>query len=351
MRRHVEDGAEMVAALGDRDLAGVVRHHHERFDGTGYPAGLKGDAIPLGSRIIAVPDTFDAIITTRPYRSGVPHKDALDVLRDEAGRQFDPAVVRAFLAEYTDRRGAMIWAAAEQLVPILRVAAVAVAATVLSAMAFAAGAPGGHTRPPARAAAAVNSGRTPSGARPSQPRVSPREQSRPNNARRHESRVRKPGHTQQPAPGPSSATPAPAPAQAPRTVAPSTPASLPPSQVPRTRAPPPSPPASSPRRGPFALTPQAATAYSQLGSSFTNSGDLGAVTAPPQAQPSPAPTTTTTPTAPAAPPTTPSPTAPAPPTGRTTPMPPSNTDQCKDGGWQTLGYENQGQCIAAANKG
>ena len=56
----------MVAALGDRDLAAVVRHHHERFDGTGYPAGMVGDAIPLGSRIIAVPDAFGAITTTRP---------------------------------------------------------------------------------------------------------------------------------------------------------------------------------------------------------------------------------------------------------------------------------------------
>jgi putative nucleotidyltransferase with HDIG domain len=117
MRRHAEDGAEMVAALGDRNLADVVRHHHERFDGTGYPTGLEGDAIPLGSRIIAVPDTFDAITTTRPYRPGLPHNDALTVLRDEAGKQFDPAVVRAFLAEYTDRGGAMIWAAAEQLNP------------------------------------------------------------------------------------------------------------------------------------------------------------------------------------------------------------------------------------------
>ena len=356
MRRHVEDGAEMVAALGDRDLAGVVRHHHERIDGRGYPAGLEGDAIPVGSRIIAVPDTFDAIITTRPYRPGVPHKDALAVLREEAGKQFDPAVVSAFLAEYTDRGGAMLWAAAEQLIPVLRVGAVAVAAVVLSAAAFATSAPSGDMQPRGRAAAA-NSGRTTTGSGPTQPRVSPRAQARRENPQRHETGVTRPGHTQPPVRGSSPTTPTPSPPGSTPSLAQSTLPSLRPSQVPGTAAPT-APPPSSAQSGPLALTPQAVKTYSRQGNSLTEPWALPALTGPPQAEPGPPPpTTTTTPTTPAAPPTPPAPTAPpmpttpAPPTEPTTPTPPSNPDQCKDGGWQPLGYKNQGQCIAATNKG
>ena len=222
----------MVAALGDPNLAGVVRHHHERFDGMGYPAGLEGEAIPLGARIIAVPDTFDAIITTRPYRPGLPHKDALNVLRDEAGKQFDPAVVRAFLAEYTDRRGTMIWAAAGQLIPVLRVGAVAAAEIVLSAMAFVAGAPNAHTLPRGRPAAALSSGGTPTGSGPTQPRVSvtssasaadecPGAQNRGHEARQ----------TQQPSPGSSRSTPTPFRAESTPALARSILSSLRPSQV------------------------------------------------------------------------------------------------------------------------
>jgi putative nucleotidyltransferase with HDIG domain len=355
MRRHVEDGAEMVAALGDRDLAGVVRHHHERFDGMGYPAGLEGDAIPLGARIIAVPDTFDAITSTRPYRPGLPHKDALDVLREQAGKQFDPGVVRAFLAEYTDRGGAMIWATAEQLIPVLRVAAVAAGAIVLSAAAFAAGKPSAQTQPRGTVAAA-NSQQTPTGPGPTHPRVSPRAQARRENPQSHPTVAASPGQTHPPAPGASPTTPTPAPVGLTSSPAQSTLRSLRPSQL-RGAVAPAAPPPSAQSR-PLALTPQAVTTYSRLGSSVTDPRALTALTSPPQGQPSPAPPTgTTTPTPPPAPPPPPSPTAPptpttpAPPTQPTTPTPPSNPDQCKDGGWQTLGYENQGQCIAAANNG
>jgi hypothetical protein len=68
VQRHAEEGAAMVACLGDPSLSNIVRHHHERFDGGGYPAGLSGEAIPLGARIVAVADTFDAITSARPYR-------------------------------------------------------------------------------------------------------------------------------------------------------------------------------------------------------------------------------------------------------------------------------------------
>lgn len=71
--------------------------HHERWDGSGYPRGLKGEAIPLSARIFAVVDVYDALTSDRPYRKAGPREKALAYLREEAGRLFDPEVVRAFL--------------------------------------------------------------------------------------------------------------------------------------------------------------------------------------------------------------------------------------------------------------
>jgi hypothetical protein len=82
----------------------MVRHHHERLDGTGYPDRLAGDEIPLGARIIAVADTFDAMTSSRPYRAACRHKKALDVLAKEAGAQLDPAPVAAFMRYYSGKR-------------------------------------------------------------------------------------------------------------------------------------------------------------------------------------------------------------------------------------------------------
>jgi putative nucleotidyltransferase with HDIG domain len=104
VKRHPGDGAAMVAALGDSELTAIVRSHHERIDGTGYPDGLAGADIPLGARIIAVADTFDAITSTRPYRDPRTHKQALDVLRGEAGTQLDAAAVTAFASYYSAHR-------------------------------------------------------------------------------------------------------------------------------------------------------------------------------------------------------------------------------------------------------
>ncbi|MBW2529017.1 MAG: GAF domain-containing protein [Deltaproteobacteria bacterium] len=78
-------------------VSDLVKHHHERWDGTGYPDGICGDAIPLESRIIAVADAFDAMTTSRPYRGARTHSDALAEIQREAGRQFDPAVVSSFV--------------------------------------------------------------------------------------------------------------------------------------------------------------------------------------------------------------------------------------------------------------
>jgi putative nucleotidyltransferase with HDIG domain len=104
IKLHARDGADMVAEAGDPEIAAVVRHHHERLDGRGYPKGIAGDEIPLGSRIIAVADTFDAITSTRPYRPPRTHKEAIDILSAEAGKQLDAAVVAAFMTCYAARR-------------------------------------------------------------------------------------------------------------------------------------------------------------------------------------------------------------------------------------------------------
>ena len=110
VKRHPSDGAAMVADVGDAELTSIVRSHHERIDGTGYPDGLAGADIPIGARIIAVADTFDAITSTRPYRDPRTHKQALDVLRGEAGTQLDADAVAAF-ATYYDARRSVGWAA------------------------------------------------------------------------------------------------------------------------------------------------------------------------------------------------------------------------------------------------
>ena len=110
IKRHPVDGAEMVKALGDEELVSIVRHHHERLDGTGYPDRLVGDEIPIGARIISVADTFDAITSARPYRPARAHKKALDILKYEAGTQLDPSVVKAFCAIYAGRRPLALWA-------------------------------------------------------------------------------------------------------------------------------------------------------------------------------------------------------------------------------------------------
>jgi HD-GYP domain-containing protein (c-di-GMP phosphodiesterase class II) len=97
MQSHSVRGAEFLARYADftRGVA-IVRHHHEHWNGNGYPAGLSGAAIPLGSRIIAVADSFDAMTTDRPYRKGMSAQDALQILREGRGEQWDASIVDAF---------------------------------------------------------------------------------------------------------------------------------------------------------------------------------------------------------------------------------------------------------------
>ncbi len=98
MRNHPLVGAQIVAPFDFfADGALVIRHHHERWDGSGYPDGLAGAAIPLGARIVAVADVFDALTSERPYRPALPRAAALAYLTDEAGRTLDADVVAMLL--------------------------------------------------------------------------------------------------------------------------------------------------------------------------------------------------------------------------------------------------------------
>jgi putative nucleotidyltransferase with HDIG domain len=102
MRRHTIDGAEIVADLPLlTDFLPAIRSHHERRDGTGYPDGLRGDAIPLSARIVAVADCFNAMIGRRPYRPPLAPSRALDLLDKAAGAHLDPEIVEAMKAVVT----------------------------------------------------------------------------------------------------------------------------------------------------------------------------------------------------------------------------------------------------------
>jgi response regulator RpfG family c-di-GMP phosphodiesterase len=98
VERHPLIGVEILSEIPLLEHAGteVVRSHHERWDGQGYPQGLGGDAIPLGARIFAVADALDAMTTDRPYRQRLAWDEAVDEILRESGHQFDPQVVRAF---------------------------------------------------------------------------------------------------------------------------------------------------------------------------------------------------------------------------------------------------------------
>lgn len=95
-----------------KDIAKMILHHHERYDGRGYPQGLSGDAIPLGARIIAVCDAFDAMVTKRTYKEQMTIEEAYDEIIREKGKQFDPRIADEFIAilnnQFLNRRIASI---------------------------------------------------------------------------------------------------------------------------------------------------------------------------------------------------------------------------------------------------
>jgi HD-GYP domain-containing protein (c-di-GMP phosphodiesterase class II) len=98
MKSHPEKSATILSGFSlFEEAAKNARLHHERFDGRGYPEGLKGEAIPLYARIILIADTFDAMTSTRPYRKGLPYAVAYEELMRFSGTQFDPMLVQAFI--------------------------------------------------------------------------------------------------------------------------------------------------------------------------------------------------------------------------------------------------------------
>ena len=99
MQQHAQIGYEMLRHNPLlTDAAEIVLAHHERYNGSGYPLGLRGEDIPLGARICAVTDTFDALTSIRPYRMPMSFQDACDYVQSERGRQFDPRIVDMFTA-------------------------------------------------------------------------------------------------------------------------------------------------------------------------------------------------------------------------------------------------------------
>jgi HD-GYP domain-containing protein (c-di-GMP phosphodiesterase class II) len=107
MREHPVIGERILRAIpGMGGIARIVRHEHERFDGAGYPDGLAGDDIPIGSRIILACDAYHAMTSDRPYREAVPHAEAVRELAKGAGTQFDPQVTEILIgALYGNRKG------------------------------------------------------------------------------------------------------------------------------------------------------------------------------------------------------------------------------------------------------
>lgn len=99
IKKHSAIGGEILSQVGGSfvEVSRIVYHHHERYNGSGYPVGLSGKNIPLGSRIISVVDTYDAMISRRPYRDMLPKEKAIEELAKHAGTQFDEKVVEAFL--------------------------------------------------------------------------------------------------------------------------------------------------------------------------------------------------------------------------------------------------------------
>jgi putative nucleotidyltransferase with HDIG domain len=98
VKQHATMGAELLAAVPfNGPLAQIVRHHHENWDGTGYPDALSGENIPVGARLLAVVDCYDALTSDRPYRRALSHQCAIAMIRERRGTMYDPEITDAFL--------------------------------------------------------------------------------------------------------------------------------------------------------------------------------------------------------------------------------------------------------------
>ena len=103
MKLHASVGADILSAIAfPYPVVPIVRHHHENWDGSGYPQGLKGTDIPIGARILSVVDCFDALTSDRPYRPRLPNEDAFAILRQRRGSMYDPLIVDSFIRMHQD---------------------------------------------------------------------------------------------------------------------------------------------------------------------------------------------------------------------------------------------------------
>lgn len=97
IKKHVNHGVKILEDIKQlKDVVEIIKYHHERFDGKGYPYGLKGNEIPLNAKIIAIADAYDGMISNRSYRQGLSHEEAMKRIEEQSGLQFDPIVVEAF---------------------------------------------------------------------------------------------------------------------------------------------------------------------------------------------------------------------------------------------------------------
>jgi putative nucleotidyltransferase with HDIG domain len=107
VKQHAILGADILSAMAfPAPLAQIVRHHHENWDGTGYPDGLRGEAIPIGARVLAIVDCYDALTSDRPYRRSLPHDRAMAMMLERRGTMYEPAIADAFLRIIAELRAA-----------------------------------------------------------------------------------------------------------------------------------------------------------------------------------------------------------------------------------------------------
>jgi putative two-component system response regulator len=121
-RKHTDIGAELVAPLSlPAGVISVIRHHHERFDGKGYPDGLSGDRIPLATRIISLAESFDAMVADRPYRKALPLNQVVEELKRCSGTQWDPVLVNVLIKVVLDKGDQVLPAAVNPMAKSIRV--------------------------------------------------------------------------------------------------------------------------------------------------------------------------------------------------------------------------------------